>query len=67
MTVENTYLRGVYRIGVHLVLFLVCLGLNSSCAFFNLSLAPQMSPLEEKVISGEGEDKILVNDKKGFI
>ena len=67
MTVENTYCRGVYRIGVKLVLLLVFLGVNSSCAFFNLSLAPKMSPLEEKVISGEGEDKILVIDIKGFI
>ena len=67
MTVENTYCRGVYRIGVKLVLLLVFLGVNSSCAFFNLSLAPKMSPLVEKVVSGEGEDKILVIDIKGFI
>lgn len=67
MTVENKYCRGVYRIGVKLVLLLVFLGVNSSCAFFNLSLAPQMSPLVEKVVSGEGEDKILVIDIKGFI
>jgi len=67
VTIENEYCRVAYRIGIKVILLLFFLGVSSGCAFFNLSLGPRVSPLEEKVVSGDGDDKILVIDIKGLI
>ena len=52
---------------IKIILLLTVLSMSSGCAIFNLSLGPKVSPLEEKVLSGKGDDKILVIDIKGLI
>lgn len=39
----------------------------SGCFTVNVSLTPEVRPLEEKVISGHGKDKILLMDLTGII
>lgn len=39
----------------------------SGCAFIKVSLMPEVQPLEERVLSGEGKDKILLMDITGVI
>jgi len=39
----------------------------SGCAFIKVSLAPEVQPLEEHVLSGEGKDKIVLMDITGVI
>ncbi len=39
----------------------------SGCTFLKLSLTPEMGPLEERVLAGEGRDKVLVLDLSGMI
>jgi hypothetical protein len=48
-----------------LILGLIYFLTFSGCATFNLG--PVMSPLEEKEISGEGNDKVLLMDISGVI
>jgi len=51
---------------VLLVLLVTTLQLNG-CAFVNVAVTPQLQPLEERVIEGEGRAKLLVLDITGFI
>lgn len=37
------------------------------CTFFKISLMPEVQPLEEQVLSGEGKDKIVLMDITGVI
>ena len=67
MGTQNKYRPVVCRIGIKLILLLVFLGVHSGCAFFSLSLGSRISPLEETVVSGEGDDKVLVIAIKGLI
>ncbi|HTP04162.1 MAG TPA: signal peptide peptidase SppA [Nitrospirota bacterium] len=39
----------------------------SGCAFIRVSLMPEVQPLEEHVLSGEGKDKIVLMDITGVI
>jgi protease-4 len=39
----------------------------SGCAFVKVSLMPEVQPLEERVLSGEGKDKIVLMDITGVI
>ncbi len=39
----------------------------SGCSFIKVSLVPEVQPLEERVLSGEGKDKILLMDITGVI
>jgi protease-4 len=39
----------------------------SSCAFLNVSLTPEVQPLQERVLAGEGRDKIVLMDLTGVI
>lgn len=48
-----------------MVIFLVIGG--AGCTLFEIHIGPRVSPLEEKVISGEGEEKILLIDIHGVI
>ena len=41
--------------------------LYSGCAYVNLALLPEPGPLQEKVVDGEGERKILLMDVTGMI
>lgn len=47
------------------VIFLVIGG--AGCTLFNIHIGPQVSALKEKVISGKGEEKILLVDIHGVI
>ena len=51
------------------MLFATCslLLVLNGCMFFSVNLAPAPAPLEEKVISGSGKDKILLMDISGVI
>ncbi len=39
----------------------------SGCTLFNVNIVPRVKPLEEKVLEGEGESKLLLADITGFI
>lgn len=52
---------------VLLLLALLSLLAVSGCAFVNIPLAPQPSPLEEQVLEGDGPRKILLLDISGTI
>jgi protease-4 len=39
----------------------------SGCTFLKVSLTPELQPLEERVLAGEGRDKVLVLDLSGMI
>ena len=39
--------------------------LYSGCAYVNLALLPEPGPLQEKVVDGEGDRKILIVDITG--
>ncbi len=41
--------------------------LSSGCTFLKVSVTEEVEPLTERVISGEGRDKILLLDLAGFI
>ncbi len=45
----------------------VVLACVSGCAFMKVSLAPEIQPLREQAISGQGKDKILLLDITGII
>jgi len=45
------------------LMFLIVTG----CAFIRVPLFPPMQPLQEKVLDGEGEAKILLVDISGII
>jgi protease IV len=51
----------------HSTLVLVLLWTLSGCTMLRVSLTEEMQPLTERVISGEGKDKILLLDISGFI
>ena len=59
--------RASNRLWIKIILLLAVLSVNYGCAFFDLSLGPKVRPLEEKILSGEGDDKVLVIDIKGII
>jgi protease IV len=42
-------------------------GALSGCTFLKVSLTPEIQPLEEQVLAGEGRDKVLVLDLSGMI
>lgn len=67
MGIQNKYRPVVCRIGIKLIFLLIFLSVHSGCAFFSLSLGSRISPLEETVVSGEGDDKVLVIAIKGLI
>lgn len=67
MGIQNKYRPVVCRVGIKLIFLLIFLSVHSGCAFFNLSLGSRISPLEETVVSGEGDDKVLVIAIKGLI
>jgi protease IV len=39
----------------------------NGCTLFNVNVVPGVKPLEEKVIEGDGERKLLIADVSGFI
>jgi len=43
---------------IKIILLLTVVSMNSGCAFFNLSLGPKVSPLEEKVLSGKKDNTL---------
>jgi protease-4 len=45
----------------------ILLTVLSGCAFIKVSLMPEVQPLEERVLSGEGKDKIVLMDITGVI
>ena len=45
----------------------ILLAALSGCAFIKVSLMPEVQPLEEQVLSGEGKDKIVLMDITGVI
>jgi protease-4 len=45
----------------------ILLPVLSGCAFIKVSLMPEVQPLEEQVLSGEGKDKIVLMDITGVI
>ncbi len=49
------------------VLASILLTALSGCAFIKVSLMPEVQPLEERVLSGEGKDKIVLMDITGVI
>lgn len=51
----------------HSTLVIVLLWTLSGCTMLRVSLTEEMQPLTERVISGEGKDKILLLDISGFI
>jgi protease IV len=50
-----------------LLLVLGVAGALSGCTFLKVSLTPEMQPLQEMVLSGEGRDKVLILDLSGMI
>jgi protease-4 len=50
-----------------LLLLCVILTLASGCAFISVNLQPETQPLEEKVLEGEGGDKVLLIGIEGTI
>ena len=42
-------------------------GALSGCTFLKVSLMPELQPLEEQLLAGEGRDKVLVLDLSGMI
>ncbi|HUK99742.1 MAG TPA: signal peptide peptidase SppA [Nitrospirota bacterium] len=46
---------------------LILLWILSGCTLLKISLSEEMEPLTERIISGEGKDKILLLDISGFI
>ncbi len=67
MGTQNKYRPVVCRIGIKLIFLLIFFFVHSGCAFFSLSLGSRISPLEETVVSGEGDDKVLVIAINGLI
>ena len=49
------------------LLIILCLVSLSGCTGINVSLLPETEPLEERVIEGEGKQKILLIDLDGVI
>jgi protease-4 len=49
------------------VLASILLSALSGCAILKVSLIPEVQPLEEQVLSGEGKDKIVLMDITGVI
>jgi protease-4 len=49
------------------LLFILCLAILLGCTGLNVSLLPETGPLEEKVLEGEGKQKILLVDLDGVI
>lgn len=49
------------------VLASILLTALSGCAFIKVSLMPEVQPLEERALSGEGKDKIVLMDITGVI
>ena len=41
--------------------------LYSGCAYVNLALLPEPGPLQEKVVDGDGDRKVLLVDITGII
>ncbi len=58
-------MRSVVKINI--VIISLCLLIFSGCSGFNVSLLPETAPLEEKVLEGAGEPKILLVDLDGVI
>ncbi len=56
-------MRIIIRAGFALIL----LTLISGCTLFKVSLGPEVKPFEERVLSGEGRDKVLLIDLSGVI
>ena len=46
---------------------MIALSIFSGCTFLNVNIVPPLSPLKEKSISGEGDNKILLVDIQGSI
>lgn len=49
------------------IVIFVALSTSSACSFIRIDMGPRMAPLQETVISGKGEDKILLVDISGVI
>jgi len=49
------------------VLIILCFAILSGCTGLNVSLLPEVQPLEERVLEGEGKPKILLLDLDGVI
>jgi protease-4 len=56
----------MYRI-ILLALLAAMSLLHSGCAYVNLALISEPGPLQEKVVDGEGDRKILLMDVTGII
>ena len=54
-------MKAIFRVG------LLMLALTTSGCVFNISLFPELKPLQEKVLEGSGENKILIVDISGVI
>ena len=52
---------------MHALCALVLVLFLNGCTMFNISLLDETQPLTERVISGQGKDKILLLDISGFI
>jgi len=65
--IGKTHCRASGRCWIKIIVVLTVLSASFGCTFFSLSLGPKVSPLEEKVLSGEGDDKVLVIVIKGLI
>ena len=55
------------RRGMSLLLSFVFAVLAGGCAFVNVDVMPSPSPLQERVVEGEGKGKILIIDITGMI
>lgn len=51
----------------NICIFILCLAILSGCAGLSVSLLPATEPLEEKLLEGEGRQKILLVDLDGVI
>lgn len=50
-----------------LLLMMFLFVIFNGCTLFNIHVTPSLGPLEEKTVSGEGDDKVLLIDIKGVI
>lgn len=49
------------------IVFMVLIIIFSGCTIFKVNVTPPLSPLKEKTVSGEGDNKVLMVDIQGMI
>ena len=63
---KTEFLFIICKLQTLILIFLLSLS-GFGCTFFKFNVSPPVSPLKEKVVSGEGQNKILLLDIRGII